>query len=362
MTAARAGPGTLFFCVGGLTRDGHEFGRATRSARGVAALVVERELELNVPQVRVTDARAAMAPLAVRFQRDPTAELAVAGDHRDQRQDDHGLPRCARSSRPPVAQRAAGDRQAGRRRGGGGGRADHARRRSTCRRPSGGCSTAATGLRDGGLLARAGAAPRRRGIHFDVAVFTNLTQDHLDFHADMEDYFGRRSACSQPGVPAGRVVNVDDPYGRRLADEPRNRDVLGRGRRRRLSRRGRGARSMRSRRPLHRCARRRASSTSARDCRATSTSPTPSAPSPPPTCSESGPRPPPRRLAAPAGCPGRFEPVDEGQPFARAGRLRPHPRLARERAAARPARLTERPSSIGVSPAAAGTAIAPSGR
>jgi hypothetical protein len=56
-----AGPGTLFFCVPGFTRDGHEFA-ADAVARGAAALVVERELELPVPQVRVESVRAAMAP------------------------------------------------------------------------------------------------------------------------------------------------------------------------------------------------------------------------------------------------------------------------------------------------------------
>jgi UDP-N-acetylmuramoyl-L-alanyl-D-glutamate--2,6-diaminopimelate ligase len=62
---------------------------------------------------------------------------------------------------------------------------------------------------------------RADAIHFDVAVFTNLTQDHLDFHADMEDYFAakRMLFADGPGAPEVRIVNVDDPYGRRLAAE-----------------------------------------------------------------------------------------------------------------------------------------------
>ena len=48
-------------------------------------------------------------------------------------------------------------------------------------------------------------------------MFTNLTQDHLDFHEDMESYFlAKRRLFDEPG-PA--VINVDDAYGRRLADE-----------------------------------------------------------------------------------------------------------------------------------------------
>ncbi len=66
---------------------------------------------------------------------------------------------------------------------------------------------------------------RADAIHFDAAAFTNLTQDHLDFHADMEDYFAAKRLLFAPpegagGVlPGAAVVNVDDPYGARLAEE-----------------------------------------------------------------------------------------------------------------------------------------------
>src|SRR5215212_7571341 len=73
-----AGPGTLFFCVRGQRSDGHEFAPIAVE-RGASALVVERRLDLVVPQVRVRNARAAMPPIAIRFWRDPTAELPVAG-------------------------------------------------------------------------------------------------------------------------------------------------------------------------------------------------------------------------------------------------------------------------------------------
>jgi UDP-N-acetylmuramoyl-L-alanyl-D-glutamate--2,6-diaminopimelate ligase len=62
------------------------------------------------------------------------------------------------------------------------------------------------------------ALHRSDAIHFEVALFTNLTQDHLDFHADMEDYFGAKRLLFEMG-PRRAIVNVDDPYGRRLADE-----------------------------------------------------------------------------------------------------------------------------------------------
>jgi UDP-N-acetylmuramoyl-L-alanyl-D-glutamate--2,6-diaminopimelate ligase len=74
----KAGSGTLFFCVVGEKRDGHEFAAQVIEA-GASALVVERQLEVAVPQVVVPSARAAMAPFAAAFQGDPTAELKVVG-------------------------------------------------------------------------------------------------------------------------------------------------------------------------------------------------------------------------------------------------------------------------------------------
>jgi UDP-N-acetylmuramoyl-L-alanyl-D-glutamate--2,6-diaminopimelate ligase len=64
------------------------------------------------------------------------------------------------------------------------------------------------------------ALERVAGCRFDVAVFTNLTRDHLDFHGDMESYYREKKrlfAMRKPGAMA--VVNVDDAFGRRLASE-----------------------------------------------------------------------------------------------------------------------------------------------
>lgn len=58
---------------------------------------------------------------------------------------------------------------------------------------------------------------RTAGIHYAVAAFTNLTQDHLDFHADLEDYFEAKAKLFTPGYTGFSVINVDDAYGRRIA-------------------------------------------------------------------------------------------------------------------------------------------------
>src|SRR2546430_2867254 len=76
--ARAAGPGASFFCVPGARADGHDFA-ADAVARGAVALVVERPLELPVPQLVVDDARAAMAVAADAFFGEPTRELEVAG-------------------------------------------------------------------------------------------------------------------------------------------------------------------------------------------------------------------------------------------------------------------------------------------
>jgi UDP-N-acetylmuramoyl-L-alanyl-D-glutamate--2,6-diaminopimelate ligase len=212
----RAGPGTLFFCFPGERADGHEFAAAAVAA-GAVALVVERELELGVPQVVVADARAAMAPLAARFWGDPTAELRVVGVTGT-----NGKTTTAFLVREILE---ADGTQTG--------------LLGTVKQVVGGATEAverttpeaidlqATFRRmlDGGdracameVSSHAMALRRADAIHFEVALFTNLTQDHLDFHADMEDYFLAKRRLFEAG-PRTAIVNVDDPYGARLAGE-----------------------------------------------------------------------------------------------------------------------------------------------
>src|SRR2546421_5659009 len=75
--ARAVGPGALFFCVPGAVADGHDFAPEA-VARGAVALVVERPLDVSVPQIVVEDARKAMAVAADEFFGRPTDELQVA--------------------------------------------------------------------------------------------------------------------------------------------------------------------------------------------------------------------------------------------------------------------------------------------
>ncbi|MEV5411724.1 UDP-N-acetylmuramoyl-L-alanyl-D-glutamate--2,6-diaminopimelate ligase [Thermopolyspora sp. NPDC052614] len=79
-------------------------------------------------------------------------------------------------------------------------------------------------MRDGGVTAcamevssHALALGRVGGVVYDVALFTNLSQDHLDFHRDMDDYFATKARLFTPELSRVGVVNIDDDRGRELA-------------------------------------------------------------------------------------------------------------------------------------------------
>ena len=208
-------PGTLFFCVPGFRSDGHDFAPdAVR--RGAVALVCERALGLGVPEVVVEDVRAAMGPAAARFYGDPTAELEVVGITGT-----NGKTTTAFLVRHLVE-------AAGRRCGLLGtvkrvvaGAEEEVERTTpeaidlqhTFRRMADGGDRACAME----VSSHALELHRASGIHFACRVFTNLTQDHLDFHDTMEAYFLSKRRLFADRGPA--VVNIDDPYGRRLADE-----------------------------------------------------------------------------------------------------------------------------------------------
>jgi UDP-N-acetylmuramoyl-L-alanyl-D-glutamate--2,6-diaminopimelate ligase len=211
-----AGPGSLFFCVRGFTVDGHEYAPDAVS-RGAAALVTERPLGLGVPEYVVEDARAAMPALARRFFNDPSSDIGVIGITGT-----NGKTTIAYLVRQILESVGQGCGLIG-----------------TVAWIVGGVETPAErttpeaidlvrALRtmyDSGekycaieVSSHALELGRADDVAFAAAVFTNLTQDHLDFHETMEDYFAAKRLLfeSEPGVA---IVNIDDEYGRRLADD-----------------------------------------------------------------------------------------------------------------------------------------------
>jgi len=207
--------GSLFFCIPGARVDGHDLA-ADAVRAGAAALVVERTLDLDVPQLVVPSVRAAMSRAAVEFFGDPTASLPVLGI-------------TGTNGKTTTAYLlwsildAAGERP---------GLLTNVERRV-------GDDVRAVGLNtpesidlqrlfremlDAGNRAcvmeatsMASVKGRLDGTRFAALVFTNLTQDHLDFHGTMDDYFeAKRRLFTQT---SRAVVNVDDEYGARLAAE-----------------------------------------------------------------------------------------------------------------------------------------------
>jgi UDP-N-acetylmuramoyl-L-alanyl-D-glutamate--2,6-diaminopimelate ligase len=206
---------SLFFCIPGGRADGHDFA-ASAVEHGATALVVERVLDVDVPQLVVPDARAAMPRAAVEFFGDPTAELPVAAIT--------GTNGKTTTAYLLAAVLAAADEKPGlltnvERRVG-----DEVREvglntpeaidlqrlfREMLDAGNQACVMEATSM--------ASAKGRLEGTRFAVLVFTNLTQDHLDFHGTMDEYFeSKRRLFAQADRS---VINVADEYGARLAAE-----------------------------------------------------------------------------------------------------------------------------------------------
>jgi UDP-N-acetylmuramoyl-L-alanyl-D-glutamate--2,6-diaminopimelate ligase len=213
----RVGPGTLFFCVRGSTADGHDLA-AEAVGRGAVALVAERPVDALVPHLLVSDVRAAMAVAADVFFGEPTRELQVAGvTGTNGKTTTAFLLRSIleRAGRTPglvgTVEWVVGSE----------------------RRPAPHTTPEAielqrlfremldSGDRSVALEASShGSAYRRLDrVRFDALVFTNLSQDHLDLHETMEEYFLAKRRLFTGPQPPPAAVNVGDPYGRRLAHE-----------------------------------------------------------------------------------------------------------------------------------------------
>jgi UDP-N-acetylmuramoyl-L-alanyl-D-glutamate--2,6-diaminopimelate ligase len=209
--------GALFFCVRGERVDGHELAWEAIE-RGADALVVERLLDVSVPQLVVPDARASMAVAADAFFRKPTLELDVAGV-------------TGTNGKTTTAFLLRSMLEVGGRRPGLVGTVEW--RVGDERRAAPFTTPEAIDLQrllremldagDRSVVLEAsshGAALRRLDrVRFDALVFTNLSQDHLDLHRTMEEYFLAKRRLFAGIEPPPAAVNVDDEWGRRLADE-----------------------------------------------------------------------------------------------------------------------------------------------
>jgi UDP-N-acetylmuramoyl-L-alanyl-D-glutamate--2,6-diaminopimelate ligase len=207
-------PGSLYCCVPGQHVDGHRFAPDAVAA-GAVALLCERPLALSVPQVVVTSVRQAMGPLAAAFHGHPSRRLRAVGvtGTNGKTTTTHLLAAIFEAQGWPTAMVGT-----------------LSGTRTTPEAPV--LQATLADLVDRGVAAvamevssHALVQHRVAAVHFAAGVFTNLTQDHLDYHHTMEEYFAAKARLFEPGRADVAVINADDAWGSRLlaglAGEPR---------------------------------------------------------------------------------------------------------------------------------------------
>ncbi|MEZ4338880.1 MAG: UDP-N-acetylmuramoyl-L-alanyl-D-glutamate--2,6-diaminopimelate ligase [Sandaracinaceae bacterium] len=211
-------PGDLFVAVPGLTTDGARF-VPSAVARGAAAVAVQARVDgVDVPQLHVADARAALGHLASVVYGEPTHALEVVGLTGTNGKTtttwivDEAL--SLLGARPSllgtVESRGPGVRDA-----------------TSLTTPEGDViARFARRMVDAGathlvmeVSSHALELRRADGVRFGVVGFTNFSQDHLDLHGSMEAYYAAKTRLFLELSPRAGVINVDDPHGARLARE-----------------------------------------------------------------------------------------------------------------------------------------------
>jgi UDP-N-acetylmuramoyl-L-alanyl-D-glutamate--2,6-diaminopimelate ligase len=211
----RVGPGSLFIAVRGSESDGHRF-VGDAMAAGASALCVERRMDVALPQLVLPDTRSAMAVLAVEVHGDPSRRLKVVGvtGTNGKTTVTHYLESMAVGAgmlaglMGTVQTRAAGQ--------------VFDQERTTPEAPDFqrllaamadlGCQVVAAEISSHAL-----ELGRVKGTRFEVAAFTNLSQDHLDFHGNMDAYLAAKTRLFREYEVATSVINIDDPAGQGIA-------------------------------------------------------------------------------------------------------------------------------------------------
>jgi UDP-N-acetylmuramoyl-L-alanyl-D-glutamate--2,6-diaminopimelate ligase len=208
-------PGSLFCCIRGQSADGHDFAPAAVAA-GAVALLCERPLDpavlgRDVPQAIVADARSAMARAAAALHGNPSRRLAVVGvtGTNGKTTTTHLLKAVleADGRRAEVIGTLSGARTTPE---------STELQAALARAVDGGASAVALEVSSHALTQH-----RVDAVWFSVAVFTNLSPEHLDYHQGMESYFAAKAELFTPERARVAVVNADDPWGRRLLDAAR---------------------------------------------------------------------------------------------------------------------------------------------
>ncbi len=229
----RVAPGSLFVAIEGFHRDGHEFA-AEAVKRGAVAVVAQRKLRLKVPVAVVTDSRAALADLAAEVFEHPTRKLklvAVTGTD-GKTTTVHLVSDVLEAGGERTGFATTVDFKV----------ADHVAANDTRQTTQEAVEIQeffAELLVAGGTwgvleaTSHALALRKLRGTEVDIAVFTNLSPEHLDFHGTLQSYLEAKGILfemlgqgTDKGVAKTAVLNADDPHWQYLVDRAAGAKVI----------------------------------------------------------------------------------------------------------------------------------------
>lgn len=217
-------PGSLFVCIQGFTFDGHAFAAAA-AEKGAAAIVAEKEVEASVPVIRVKDTKRALAVLSDWFCGQPTHDLKLIGitGTNGKTTVSHLIEKICRDAGSRTGligtmYMKIGDQKIETKNT----TPDVLTLQKTFKEmKDSGVDTAVMEVSSHALV-----QGRVLGCDYDVAVFTNLTQDHLDYHKTMEEYrhaksllFSRLGNTYDSRRPKAAVLNADDEASGLIASE-----------------------------------------------------------------------------------------------------------------------------------------------
>jgi len=200
--------GDLFFCISGECNDGHDYAQEAIT-NGAAAVIVDREIQTHSPQIKVDNVRSAMAEIAEIFFNFPSKKLTTVGVTGT-----NGKTTTVNLLAEIATYAGENAASIGTLTG----------IRTTPEAPD--LQKQIHDLAEEGksflaMEVSSHALSQRRisNIKYDLAIFTNLSHDHLDYHGDMESYYEAKSLLFTPNHAKYAVINVDTPFGKRLAQE-----------------------------------------------------------------------------------------------------------------------------------------------
>lgn len=203
-----AGQGDLFFCQSGAHFDGHDFAPAV-AARGAAALVVSRKLDVPLPQVVVRDVRVALSLAAARFYGEPAKGMTIVGvtGTKGKTTTTYLIKAILDSAGHKTGLIGSVSTIIGKREIPGNLTTPEAIdfQRTLRMMRDEGCDALVMEVSANALTLK-----RVYGVEFDVGIFTNFSQDHLDFYGTMDNYFAAKEQMFTCGMVKTAVFNADD--------------------------------------------------------------------------------------------------------------------------------------------------------